>query len=298
MHTLYGSTKSPKNIFGDGTPEIKAFYEALQQVCPGACYYLSVFADAWQPYTDKHSWVLPDDHHAHVWVTDDIESSLEIDELDHRTFKYTYEDRVPSKTGVSLIANVIHSIDGYVMRSLFRRCTHHGHNTQLISDSLSILWHENLRRANGAPSLPAAGSDSSENSDKPLKPKEQQAKERFWTLVQRFADTGMPDTSIFEYLTFERVQHMTQGHIEKLGRIAEGMLEHPAFDLAAVHDEFKCNANDVNWMRHHYRSILADLSESHILTDILSTVTHSYAPFSTTNAPIGDLIRQGDYAIC
>ena len=36
MHTMYGSKKTPKDLFGEDTPELAAFYQAAQTIAPGA----------------------------------------------------------------------------------------------------------------------------------------------------------------------------------------------------------------------------------------------------------------------
>ena len=47
---------------------------------------------------------------------------IEIDELNHRTFTYRYNKQQPSENYRSLVANIVHSVDGYVAREMVRRC--------------------------------------------------------------------------------------------------------------------------------------------------------------------------------
>jgi hypothetical protein len=52
---------------------------------------------------------------------------VEIDELDHRTFTYRYNKQQPSENFRSLVANIVHSVDGFVAREMIRRC-----NTEIV----------------------------------------------------------------------------------------------------------------------------------------------------------------------
>jgi len=81
MTSMYGSRAEPKRIFGEDTPELAAFYQALEEVAPGAWKLLQELLDSWQPYALEHRWVLPDGFVARVKVMQEIEKRLEIDEL-------------------------------------------------------------------------------------------------------------------------------------------------------------------------------------------------------------------------
>ena len=76
----------------------------------------------WDYDTDVHQWTLPDGHIARVPVTEMSDIRIEIDELNHRTFTYRYSKQQPSENYRSLVANIIHSIDGYIAREMVRRC--------------------------------------------------------------------------------------------------------------------------------------------------------------------------------
>ena len=66
MHTLYGSQKTPKQMYGEDSPELHAFYQTLETLAPGACMLLGQLRNAWQPFCSDHRWTLPDGHTAVV----------------------------------------------------------------------------------------------------------------------------------------------------------------------------------------------------------------------------------------
>lgn len=109
MKSLYGSQAEPRNIFGEDTPELQAFYKAMMIVAPGAWQVLEDLRNAWNAYALFHAWKLPDGYDAKVKVMEKVEKRIEVDELDHATFTHEFFVNEGSKTGISLVANVTHS---------------------------------------------------------------------------------------------------------------------------------------------------------------------------------------------
>ena len=133
-HAFYGSKEQPKIIFGEDTPELAAFYQACQEMAPGAYELLQELLDTWQPYALVHEWKLPDGFDARVKVMTKEETRIEVDELDHASFTYEYYVNQGSKKGLANVANVVHSIDAFILREMIRRCNHGGLNLQAYSD--------------------------------------------------------------------------------------------------------------------------------------------------------------------
>lgn len=104
MHSFYGSKKSPKNIFGENTPELNAFYEAAHTVAPGAWELLQDLLASWNPYALSHSWKLPDGFDARVKVMKKKTARIEVDELDHSSFTYEFYENEGAKSGLSNVA--------------------------------------------------------------------------------------------------------------------------------------------------------------------------------------------------
>lgn len=109
MTAFYGSTAVPKRIFGENTPELKAFYEAMHQQAPGPWELVGILIKAWNGKATKHSWVMPDGFQVHVPVEVTDTARIEVEELDGTSFTYKYVTQGATKKGLSLAANVIHS---------------------------------------------------------------------------------------------------------------------------------------------------------------------------------------------
>jgi len=104
MTSTYGSKKVPKVLFGEGTEELNAFYEAVEIVAPGAWELLQDLLASWQPFALSHAWKLPDGFDAKVKVMVKETTRIEVDELDHATFTYEYYVNEGEKTGRANVA--------------------------------------------------------------------------------------------------------------------------------------------------------------------------------------------------
>lgn len=140
MTTFYGSMKQPESAFGEDTPALDAFYEILFRELPGAMECMEDIQSCWNDDTSKHLWTLPDGHVASVKVMAPIDKKVEVNELvndegSHATFTHRVYVNKPQEDGLSLAANVIHSIDGYIVREMYRMAEEQGFELLTIHDS-------------------------------------------------------------------------------------------------------------------------------------------------------------------
>lgn len=133
MTVFYGSTEQPKSVFGEG-PELVAFYQALREQLTGAYALMGIFQSCWRYDVEYHQWTLPDGHIARVPVTETVEKSLEIDEMDHMRFAYRSTVLCPKPKSRALAANIVHSIDGWVVRQMVRAAAQQGYWLAPIHD--------------------------------------------------------------------------------------------------------------------------------------------------------------------
>ena len=135
MTTAYNSKKQPEEVFGKDTAELHAFHRTLHEEVPGAMLMMDRINAVWNPEATEHTWTLPDKHVARVLVTDIKTAHIEIDELDHVRFSHRFEAVGPSDYGTSLVANVTHSIDGYVVRRMIEMAKAQGFELAHIFDA-------------------------------------------------------------------------------------------------------------------------------------------------------------------
>ncbi len=278
MTAFYGSNQVPKQIFGEDTPELNAFYKAANIVAPGPWELLQELLNSWQANAKAHSWTLPDGFDVRIKVMQKKEARIEVDELDHSTFTYYYYENEGSKSGLSNAANVVHSIDAYILRSMHRRCNYKPNE---LINALNVINHELNYR--GTFVLPAHHLPN--------------PSPKLAYYLERYEATKMPDITLLPYLTYEDVRAISSELLIKLQAICERMNEHAPFELITIHDEYKCSPKYMDFLRKHYIDIFADLADSEVLSDILSNIHGSKGTYIKKSNNLSSLIRNSNYAL-
>ena len=276
MKSFYGSKKVPKDLFGEDTPEINAFYQAAVTIAPGPWELLQDLLGSWNPWALVHAWKLPDGYDARVKVMQKKEARIEVDELDHASFTYEFYENVGSAEGLSNAANVTHSMDAWVLRNMHRRCNYDLEQTKYVH---GILEDALIERALGTP----------------IGEVEADAKVEYYR--EQYERSTLADPVIFRYLSVSGLKLLSTEHLQKLVVIADSMLKHRPFELVTVHDEFKAHPNNLNHVRQHYIDIMAEIAESNVLDDLLSQVYGAQGHFQKLSSNLGALIRGSNYAL-
>jgi hypothetical protein len=277
MTSFYGSKAQPKTLFGEETPELAAFYQAAQKIAPGAWELLQDLLASWQPYALEHSWKMPDGYDARIKVMTKKEARIEVDELDHATFTYEFYENQGQKSGLSNAANLTHSVDAYILRSMHRRCNY---DREVMEQAAAWIEIEMLERIFGAP----------RTMSRP------QGKAGYY--VDQYNRSTVADVVIVPYLTLDNLQQLGQDYLEKLATIVNGMLQYQPFELVTIHDEFKAHPNNINWVRWQYKEIMAELADSYLLDDLLSQIHGKTGYFPKLNENLGEVIRESAYGLC
>ena len=236
MTALYGSEATPKAVFGE---DVDVFYETMEKMAPGAWDLNLGIQDLWGNIKGStYDWVLPDDFYACIETTDKERISFNFLDTKHEVIQEIHE-RPRFHKGLG--PNLIHSIDGYIVREMFRRCMFDEKVTTRVMDLLKT----GAKGTNG------------------------KSAEKVSSLWSNYKATGLLSMRILDYL-----HHDTMGLVDPLviGKLIQ-TLPDQSFDLVCVHDCFRCHPNHGNSLRRQYNHILADINESTLLVDIASQVT-------------------------
>lgn len=279
MKSFYGSKAVPKALFGEDTPELEAFYKAATVVAPGAWELLQDLLASWQPYALLHSWKMPDGFDVKIKVMEKKEVRIEVDELNHATFTYEFYENQGMKTGLSNVANMTHSVDAYILRSMHRRCNY---DDVMVQEASKFIEEELIsRHLYGQPAI--------------LLGDVLTGKAKYY--VDQYKRSVLADVVILPYLDSNVVRLLSTAHLQALSGITDGMLSYVPFDMVTIHDEFRSHANNVNYMRHQYKEILAEIAESNLLDDLLGQIIGKAGKFNKPVNNLGDLIRGSNYAL-
>ena len=232
MTFFYGSKAEPRSLFGEDTPELEAFYQMLEIKAPGACELMRIMLGSWQPYAKMHSWTAPDGFKVKCPVMVPVDVRVEVDELDHSTFTHRFYENEGTEKGLSNAANIVHSLDGTMVREINRRCNY---DLNQVKQAIALLKKHNIMPDNdyGFVSI---------NMIEPL-----------------LSDPDFIYTRSLKELS-------------KLMEILTTMEMYRPFPIVCIHDAFRCHANNMNHVRYWYKEILADYADSNIIEGILEEI--------------------------
>jgi hypothetical protein len=260
MVTFYGSKAEPKVLFGEDTPELNAFYEILDKELGGAVEAMNDIQSCWNPNVLVHEWTLPDGHTAYVPVLEAVDKKIEIDELEHRSFTHRAYINKESTYGISLAANVVHSIDGFIVREMKRRCAVDGGNQ--IQELYNYLC------------------------DKGIVPNEFMLPPMFISHVDLVNWTP------------EVIDELDHQYLVYIMARCEELLSRPAFELVTIHDCFGARPKHMNAVRNTYKRILAEIAASDMLSHILSEITGQEITVVKRSTSLAlEILTKAEYAL-
>lgn len=236
MTALYGSTSIPFHTFKEN---VDLFYDTMAEMVPGAWQLNLDLQGLWERVKGhEYDWILPDNFHA--MIETEVPDQQGFRFLDHDRFITKY---VPGRPDFhkGLGPNLIHSVDGMVVREMARRCMY---NPDRIIQILELIQSKKIH-GTGGKSGPMV--------------------QLLWS---HFKQSGFLTTRIFDYLYEDTMGYVDADHI--LDLIAS--LPEKPFQIVTNHDCFRCHPNYGNDLRKQYNLILADINESNMLQFLASQI--------------------------
>lgn len=125
MTVGYGSRAKPVEIYGEDTPELRAFFEARKRLVPGTIEVSDDLRSLWNNNSGEYKWTLFNGHTAKVITKDTEPTVLRIQEIYgiNSGFSYQYVKRgICTTYDTPIIANIVQSNDGAIAQELVLRC--------------------------------------------------------------------------------------------------------------------------------------------------------------------------------
>lgn len=157
-----------------------------------------------------------------------------------------------------------------------RRCNY---DFEVVSNVVVLLGNELLARKDGSKQTVV----------------EDGTKFRYY--IDQYNRSTVADVVILPYISEDNVSQLSTKHLAKLADIVGQMLQHEPFEIITVHDAFHSLPKNCNWVRYHYKEILADLADSDLLADLLGQVYGTPGTFDKLSKNLGDTIRKSNYAL-
>lgn len=172
--------------------------------------------------------------------------------------------------------NVIHSIDGYLLRSVIRRASY-DHKKVATANGFYII---ELEKRNQAIQALAVLDDRLKN------------------MLTIYEYSKMLDVAIIDYITDQNIGCVSTELLSKLVATLSKMLELGSSPVLTVHDAFRMHCNHANTVRYWYKEIMSELAESDILQFIVSQIVGKQVKYIKKSNNLPDMIRNSSYAIC
>lgn len=272
MPCTYGSKAKPEEYFSG--KYLEAFYQACRQEAKGAFELLDTLRDTWESFALQHSWQLADGFVVQVKVMEKVTRRVHIEELFNYNMSIETKLNQGTYKGVSNVANVIHSIDGYLLREVIRRCNY---NRKQVHKVVQII-QAHLE----------SGAERTKLDDEEL--------EYYFNLADKH---GIVSIVIVPHITADNVAQLHKGYLTDLLALLLQMQEYEPFMVVTVHDAFASLPNHCNIVRHWYRELLAELADSETLQYIIQQITHDKGyKLAKHSHNISSYIRKSNYAVC
>ena len=260
MTALYGSTAQPKALFGEN---VDVFYDAMEHLAPGAWDLNLGIQELWDEIDGTtYDWYLPDNFYCCIETHDKELVNFKFLDEDYQVVQKVNE-RPRFHKGLG--PNLIHSIDGMIVREMYRRCQFDPLMMTRVLECLS----QGHKGTTG------------------------KSAKMVQTLWDYYEETGFLSVRILDYL-----YHDTMGLVDTdvITALIQTMPMTP-FQLVTVHDCFRCHPNYGNDLRRQYNTILADLNDSNILGFICSQVAEQDVGARKVGHIPRDVILNANYTL-
>lgn len=271
---VYGSDAAPENVFGD---DKELFTEAYQKTVPMAYLIRKILINAWNNDALAHDYDMPNGNHVHLECRGLVEYKGH-----YGDYTYTYLTSVnrPLIRGEdegtkSLVANVTHSYDAFVVEELDQRCNYVSDKVekQILAIESHLALGEHIQ--------------SGDHSCLELL-----HMEKCWKKFNFLSVAGL------DYVKENNLYSVSEDYLKALLVKAKELLKYPSFETFSVHDEFKCSPVHMNHMRKVYNQILAETYLSTWLLDTIETLTGKrYTWDEPVDMEIYETLLNSEYAI-
>jgi hypothetical protein len=247
MTSLYGSVAEPRELFGRDTPALRLFYRILETEIPGAWSLNLALKNLWRPWALEHEWVLPDGFEVCMAVED---NTIDAVQMFGETIEVFTKQAKGTPSGLSLSPNIVHSVDGMIVREVVRRCYHDARRLKEVEAACNVAMKRRDRRK--------STSGHGRKQDKELR-----------MLWERYLASGFLSARVLDLIDEKNVSMISAHAVLEI----ISTLPVKAFPVLCIHDCFRVHPNYGNDLRRQYNHVMSELAASDVLGDIASQIT-------------------------
>jgi hypothetical protein len=133
MTHYYGSILEPILLFGEDTPELKAFYKIMSKTFPGAEEMKNDLLSCIDKQALEYKFIMPDGFTVYykILVTDTVTITV-----NGHSFKYSAKVNQANPKHVCLLTAIIHAFDAWIVREMKVRAHQEGFAVLTIHDGM------------------------------------------------------------------------------------------------------------------------------------------------------------------
>lgn len=264
MTAFYGSTAEPKKVFGDGDL-LTVFNETMADHAPAAWDLNQLMMLIWDPTALEYHWTMPDNFHVNTKVMNTLSETVNIM---GEPFEVTYKENAPVNQGRMLGANMTHSVDGFMVREMTRRCDYNPETVNRILDLIEFG--------------PSGNEVATPNDDNLVR-----------VLWDHYQDSGYLSARILDHINANNLAHVDRNAILEL----IGTLPSKPFKLVSVHDCFRFLPHYGDDVRKQYNLQLTLIARSNLLQSLLSQITGKPITIGKLDPTLQNDTMQANYAL-
>lgn len=252
MTFFYGSRRKPKELLGDDSPQLEAFYNIMETECPGAFLAGEFLLNIWDGDALSYKFTLPDLFTVYAKVLAKKEHTIVAGNIEV-VIPYTANE--PVKKGREYPANVTHSVDAYVLREITARCDY---DPDIIERARYALTNpaKECRQPNGI----------------------------IKQFIEIFEKTNMVSLAIAEYLSDVNTYMLPTRMRKALIALIQDVQQYRPFHIATTHDCFRAHPNHMHRVTYWYNQLLGEILNGTLLQSIVDELTGG-----TMIAPVNQL---------
>ncbi len=244
------------------------FYDTVSRMLPGADALNRVLISLWNPETLAHQWTMPDGFDVYIKVMGQEVTPFK---FLGNTYEAVRNVNTPSPREVSLAANVIHSLDGMVVREMTARCMYKRAQIHSVSEALcSVNQGASTHRCKDLDLL---------------------------RLIEMEEQSDFMSARFIDLVDHSNVGLLSPKQQQRLEDLIRTLPEEP-FELLTIHDCFRCHPNFGNDIRRQYVNILAELSSSSFLECVARQLGSPVSCSRTPDPAFTVKVLNAEYALC
>lgn len=279
----YGGTQAAIKHLNNDKELFAILQEASSIVLRGSSKLCDALLSCVDDTATSYSWTTPDGFDV---TTDLLVLYYETRNTSKGQIQIKYKDLGQIENYKGNVANLIHSLDATLMREVVGRCMYDIGKAKIIRTKINGFVKGQIPK---------------------LDPFYKASKE-LQHIVDTYKKSGFVTVRVLDYIeTLDDIvfllMNTDKNYIKVFTKLLDKLLKYKPFEVAVIHDCFKCLPKHMNYVRYWYKEIIAEFIECNTLKYMMSQLPNGERLYKTYFEEdfvpeTADYVRNSNYAIC